>query len=60
MSSTIFSSPTRRDLIANTAAAGAFPKLIYCNRAEKGGHFAAWEQPTIFGQELRAAFRSFR
>jgi pimeloyl-ACP methyl ester carboxylesterase len=38
----------------------AYPKLIYYNRAEKGGHFAAWEQPTIFAQELRAAFRSIR
>jgi pimeloyl-ACP methyl ester carboxylesterase len=36
----------------------AYPKLIYYNRAEKGGHFAAWEQPIIFAQELRAAFRS--
>jgi pimeloyl-ACP methyl ester carboxylesterase len=38
----------------------AYPRLIYYNRAEKGGHFAAWEQPTIFAQELRAAFRSLR
>jgi pimeloyl-ACP methyl ester carboxylesterase len=38
----------------------AYPKLIYYNRAEKGGHFAAWEQPTIFTQELRAAFKSLR
>jgi pimeloyl-ACP methyl ester carboxylesterase len=38
----------------------AYPNLIYYNRAEKGGHFAAWEQPQIFAQELRAAFRSVR
>ena len=38
----------------------AYPKLMYYNRAEKGGHFAAWEQPQIFAQELRAAFRSLR
>jgi len=38
----------------------AYPKLIYYNRAAKGGHFAAWEQPAIFSQELRAAFRSLR
>jgi pimeloyl-ACP methyl ester carboxylesterase len=38
----------------------AYPKLIYYNRAEKGGHFAAWEQPIIFTEELRAAFRSLR
>ena len=38
----------------------AYPKLIYYNRAEKGGHFAAWEQPGLFVSELRAAFRSLR
>jgi pimeloyl-ACP methyl ester carboxylesterase len=38
----------------------AYSKLIHYNRVEKGGHFAAWEQPTIFTQELRAAFKSFR
>jgi pimeloyl-ACP methyl ester carboxylesterase len=38
----------------------AYPKLIYYNRAAKGGHFAAWEQPIIFTDELRAAFRSLR
>ena len=38
----------------------AYPKLIYYNKVDKGGHFAAWEQPTIFTQELRAAFRSLR
>jgi pimeloyl-ACP methyl ester carboxylesterase len=38
----------------------AYPHLIYYHQAEKGGHFAAWEQPTIFAQELRAAFRSLR
>jgi pimeloyl-ACP methyl ester carboxylesterase len=38
----------------------AYPKMIQYNRVEKGGHFAAWEQPMIFTQELRAAFRSFR
>src|SRR5215212_5964983 len=38
----------------------AYPKLIHYNRVEKGGHFAAWEQPTIFVSELRSAFRSLR
>ncbi len=38
----------------------AYPKLIHYNRVEKGGHFAAWEQPTIFVQELQTAFRSLR
>ena len=38
----------------------AYPKLIYYNRLDKGGHFAAWEQPELFTTELRAAFRSLR
>jgi pimeloyl-ACP methyl ester carboxylesterase len=36
----------------------AYPKLIYYNKLDKGGHFAAWEQPELFSQEVRAAFRS--
>src|SRR5579862_5149890 len=38
----------------------AYPKLIHYNRLPKGGHFAAWEQPQLFSEELRAAFRSLR
>jgi pimeloyl-ACP methyl ester carboxylesterase len=38
----------------------AYPKLIYYNQVDRGGHFAAWEQPVLFVQELRAAFRSVR
>jgi pimeloyl-ACP methyl ester carboxylesterase len=38
----------------------AYPKLIYYNKVDKGGHFAAWEQPMIFAAELRAAFKSLR
>jgi len=38
----------------------AFPKLIHYNRLPKGGHFAAWEQPESFSNELRTAFRSLR
>jgi pimeloyl-ACP methyl ester carboxylesterase len=38
----------------------AYSKLIYYNRLDKGGHFAAWEQPELFTQELRAAFKSLR
>jgi pimeloyl-ACP methyl ester carboxylesterase len=37
-----------------------YPNLIYFNEAEKGGHFAAWEEPEIFARELRAAFSSLR
>jgi pimeloyl-ACP methyl ester carboxylesterase len=36
----------------------AYPNLIHYNRVTKGGHFAAWEQPEIFVDELRAGFRS--
>jgi pimeloyl-ACP methyl ester carboxylesterase len=38
----------------------AYPKLIHYNRVTKGGHFAAWEQPQIFVEELRDSFRSLR
>jgi pimeloyl-ACP methyl ester carboxylesterase len=38
----------------------AYPKLIYYNRLPKGGHFAAWEQPQEFSEELRASFKSLR
>jgi pimeloyl-ACP methyl ester carboxylesterase len=41
-------------------AARAYPKLIYYDRVEKGGHFAAWEQPELFVNEMRAAFKSLR
>ena len=38
----------------------AYPRLIHYNKLEKGGHFAAWEQPQLLSQELRAGFRSLR
>ena len=38
----------------------AYPKLIHYNRLPKGGHFAAWEQPQLFAEEIRASFRSLR
>jgi pimeloyl-ACP methyl ester carboxylesterase len=38
----------------------AYPNLIHYNRVDRGGHFAAWEQPQLFAEELRAAFRSVR
>jgi pimeloyl-ACP methyl ester carboxylesterase len=43
-----------------TWARRAFPSLIYFREAERGGHFAAWEEPELFAAELRAAFRSLR
>jgi pimeloyl-ACP methyl ester carboxylesterase len=38
----------------------AYPNLIYYNQVDKGGHFAAWEQPQLLAEELRAAFKSVR
>ncbi|ANK89326.1 MULTISPECIES: epoxide hydrolase family protein [Rhizobium] len=38
----------------------AYPSLVYYHQVERGGHFAAWEQPQLFAQELRAAFKSVR
>ncbi len=38
----------------------AYPNLIYFNEVDKGGHFAAWEQPKLYAAELRSAFRSLR
>jgi len=38
----------------------AYPKLIYYNKLEKGGHFAAWEQPALLVAEVRAAFKTLR
>jgi hypothetical protein len=38
----------------------AYHNLIYFNEAPKGGHFAAWEEPQIFSEEMRAAFRPLR
>ena len=38
----------------------SYPNVIYFNEVDKGGHFAAWEEPELFSTELRAAFRSLR
>jgi pimeloyl-ACP methyl ester carboxylesterase len=38
----------------------AYPNLVHYNRLDRGGHFAAWEEPELFSAELRAAFRSMR
>ena len=43
-----------------TWARRAYRNLIYFNEADRGGHFAAWEEPALFAAELRAAFRSLR
>jgi pimeloyl-ACP methyl ester carboxylesterase len=47
------SSPDRRKFLTASAA-------VYFNEVDKGGHFAAWEQPQVFSQEVRAAFRPLR
>jgi pimeloyl-ACP methyl ester carboxylesterase len=46
--------------IPRSWAARAYPKLVYYNKLEKGGHFAAWEQPQLFSEEVRAGFRPLR
>jgi pimeloyl-ACP methyl ester carboxylesterase len=38
----------------------SYPNVAYFNEVEKGGHFAAWEEPELFSEEMRAAFRSMR
>jgi len=38
----------------------AYPKLAYYNKLDRGGHFAAWEQPELLAQEMRAAFKPYR
>ena len=38
----------------------AHPKLIYYNKLDKGGHFAAWEQPKLLSEEVRTGFRPLR
>jgi pimeloyl-ACP methyl ester carboxylesterase len=38
----------------------AYPKLVYYHKVDKGGHVAAWEQPQLFSQEVRAGFRTLR
>ena len=46
--------------IPRSWAERAYPKLIYFNRVAKGGHFAAWEQPQLFSEEVRRGFRPLR
>jgi pimeloyl-ACP methyl ester carboxylesterase len=38
----------------------AYPNLIHFNKVDKGGHFAAWEQPQLYAEEVRAGLRSLR
>lgn len=43
-----------------TWARRAYRNLVYFNEVDRGGHFAAWEEPDLFAEELRAAFRTLR
>jgi pimeloyl-ACP methyl ester carboxylesterase len=43
-----------------TWARRAYRNLLYFHEVDKGGHFAAWEEPQLFSEEIRAAFRSLR
>jgi len=52
--------PNEIFLAPRSWAEKVYPNLIYFNEAEKGGHFAAWEEPELFSQELRAAFKTLR
>jgi pimeloyl-ACP methyl ester carboxylesterase len=52
--------PDEIDLCPRSWAERAYPKLIHYNKLDKGGHFAAWEQPELFAGELRTAFKSLR
>jgi len=59
--------PRRRERLSDEIYAAprtwterAYPKLIYYNRVDRGGHFAAWEQPQLFSAEVRTGFRPLR
>jgi pimeloyl-ACP methyl ester carboxylesterase len=52
--------PDEIDRCPRSWAERAYPKLIYYNKVDKGGHFAAWEQPQLFSEEVRAGFRPLR
>lgn len=56
----VSSFPDEIDLCPRSWAERAYPKLMYYNKLDEGGHFAAWEQPKVFSEELRAAFKSLR
>src|SRR5262245_1927740 len=52
--------PDEIDLCPRSWAERAYPRLIHYNKLDEGGHFAAWEQPQLFSQEVRAGFRPLR
>jgi pimeloyl-ACP methyl ester carboxylesterase len=56
----ITSFPGEIYIAPETWARRAYTNLVYYSEADKGGHFAAWEEPELFAAELRAAFKSMR
>ncbi|HEY6931425.1 MAG TPA: epoxide hydrolase [Thermoanaerobaculia bacterium] len=56
----VSSFPDDIDAPSRSWAEHAYPKLIYYKRHDKGGHFAAWEQPGLLVPDIRAAFKSLR
>ena len=56
----VSSFPDEIDLCPRSWAERAYPKLIHYNQLPKGGHFAAFEQPQLLSQEIRAGFKSLR
>ena len=52
--------PSEQYQAPRTWAEQAYPNLMYFNEVDRGGHFAAWEQPQLLSEEVRAAFRSLR
>jgi pimeloyl-ACP methyl ester carboxylesterase len=56
----VTASPTEIYTAPRSWAERAYPKLIYYNLVDKGGHFLAWEQPAIFVSEVRQGFKSLR
>jgi len=56
----VSSFPDEIDLCPRSWAERAYPKLIHYRKLDKGGHFAAWEQPQLLSNEIRAGFRSLR
>ena len=51
---------TMQALARYWATESAYPNLVYCNQHDRGGHFAAWEQPQLLSGDVRATFRSLR
>jgi len=52
--------PWRGLLATQALGRAAYPNLIYYSKVDRGGHFAAWEEPELFSAEVRAAFKSLR